>query len=131
MTLQFINQSLLASWIMDAWQNEFDTEMDPSDGQWYTHGPNNSRIGLYGGLEDSLASELIYEESSKIFRPHQKTVDTAIHDNRNGLAPEGSVTLSYAYSNTTTSTHTTSNAIKSGLSESINVAAKFLGTGAE
>lgn len=130
MALQFIDKSQIVSWIIDAWQNEMGTEMDPADGQWFTNGPENTRMGLFGGLTDRLASELIFDESSKIFTPHQKAVCTDIVDNRNGLNPTSTVTLTYEYSNNTTSTHGTSNTIKSGISEKIGVNATFLGTGA-
>ena len=131
MALQFIDKSQMVSWIIDAWQNELDTEMDPADGKWFTNGPGNSRVGLFGGLSDRLADELIFEETSKIFTPHQKSVDTAIVDNRNGLNPKSTVTLTYKYSDITTSTHGTSKAVKSGISEAIKVSASFSGIGVE
>lgn len=129
MALQFIDKSQIVSWIIDAWQNELDTEMDPADGQWFTNGPGNTRMGLFGGLTDRLASELIFDESSKIFTPYQKAVCMDIVDNRNGLNPTSTVTLTYEYSNNTSSTHGTSNTIKNGISEKISVKATFLGAG--
>jgi len=99
MSLQFLDQKLLGQYILDAWQQAFETEMDPSDGQWYTRSPNSAHGGLYGGLTDTLASALVFDESKKIFTPHQIIADTAIVDNRNGLTPTSTVTLSYAYSN--------------------------------
>ena len=126
MALQFIDRAQVVAWVIDAWQNGFETVMDPADGRWFDNGPGGDGIGLYGGLTDHLASELVFDESSKIFTPHQKIVYTPALDNRNGLAPSSSVTLTYAYTHVTTSTHATSHAIKAGIAEEIKVSAKFV-----
>lgn len=105
MALQFLDKRLVGAYIMDAWQNHFDTEIDPADGQWFTNGPDNNHIGLYGGLTDTLASELIFDESKQIFTPRQKEIKTATFDNLNGLAPSGAAKLIHSYENSTSSTH--------------------------
>jgi hypothetical protein len=126
MALQFIDKSQAVAWIIDAWQKELGTEMDPADGRWFTNGPGNTRTGLFGGLTDTLATELIFEESSKIFTPHQKAAVGGTVDNRNGLTPKQTLQLLYKYSSATTSTHATSSSIKTGISEQIGVSVKFV-----
>lgn len=129
MALQFLDKRLIGQYIVDAWQNALDTELDPADGQWYTNGPNNSRLGLYGGLTDTLASELTFDESKKIFTPHQVVAATAIVDNRNGLTPSSTVTLSYTYSDSLSSSHSTTNALKVGIGLDIQGKTDFFGVG--
>lgn len=121
MALQFLDKRLIGQYIVDAWQNALDTELDPADGQWYTNGPNNSRLGLYGGLTDALATELIFDNDKKVLTPHQAVADTAIVDNRNGLTPSSTVTLSYAYSDSLSSSHSTTNALKVGVGYDLQV----------
>jgi hypothetical protein len=128
MALQYFDRRLVGAFIVDAWQQHFNTEMDPADGQWFTNGPGNNG-GLYGKLTDTLASELIFDESKRVFTPNQVAASTGIADNRNGLTPEQTVTLTYAYQDSTSSTHSTSNSIKVATGVDIKADAAFLGTG--
>jgi hypothetical protein len=130
MALQFFDKRVLGAFIVDAWQNHFDTEMDPADGQWFTNGPNNNG-GLYGKLSDVLASELVFDESKKIFTPNQVAAATAIADNRDGLTPEQTVTLTYSYSDTTSTTHSTTNGLRVSMGIDIKAKAEFLGAGTD
>jgi Clostridium epsilon toxin ETX/Bacillus mosquitocidal toxin MTX2 len=130
MALQFFDKRVIGAYIVDAWQNHFNTEMDPADGQWFTNGPNNNG-GLYGRLTDTLATELVFDESKQIFTPHQIAAATAIADNRDGLTPEQTVTLTYSYSDATSSTHSTTNGLKVGVGVDIKAKATFLGAGGE
>lgn len=130
MALQFLDKRLVGAYIIDAWQNHLNTEVDPADGQWFTNDPNNGG-GLYGKLTDRLATELIFDESAKIFTPHQIVAATGIADNRNGLTPAQTIALSYSYQDSTSSSHSTTNAIKAGIGIDIKAKAEFLGTGAE
>jgi hypothetical protein len=102
--------------------------MDPADGQWFTNGPGNNG-GLYGKLTDTLASELIFDESKRVFTPNQVAASTGIADNRNGLTPEQTVSLTYSYQDSTSSTHSTSNSIKIASGIDINAKSDFFGTG--
>jgi len=128
MALQFFDKRLVGQYIVDAWQQHLNTEMDPADGQWFTNGPGNNG-GLYGKLTDTLASELIFDESRLVFTPNQVAAATGIADNRNGLTPEQTVTLTYAYQDSTSSTHSTSNSIKVATGIDINAKSEFFGTG--
>jgi len=130
MALQFFDRRLVGAWIVDAWQQHFNTEMDPADGQWFTNGPGNNG-GLYGKLTDTLASELAFDDSKRVFTPNQVAAATGIADNRNGLTPEQTVTLTYAYQDSTSSTHSTTNSVKVGVGYDVKVKADFFGTGAE
>lgn len=130
MSIRFIKQNLLASWIMDAWQQEFETEMDPADGQWFKTGPGGSMKGLYGGLTDELATALQFQ-GGEIFHPSQSVVDTYTLDNRDGHQSKQTVSLTIKLAESATTTHAQSNAIKTGISEKISADATFLGTGAK
>lgn len=127
MSIQFIDKNHLASVIIDAWQNYLNTEMDPVDGQWFNNGPENNG-GLYGHLTDTIATELVFNLEKKVFQVHQKAVATSVADNRNGLTPNMSTTLTYAYQNVTTTSYTKSNSIKIGTGLSITSKANFLGS---
>src|SRR3982751_3505515 len=111
MALQFMDKRLIGAYIVDAWQNHFNTEQDPADGQWFTNGPGNNG-GLYGHLADTLASELVFDSTKQMFSVHQLAAQIAHVDNRNGLSPKSTVSLTYAYSNGSTVSHSTSNALK-------------------
>jgi hypothetical protein len=111
MTLQYLDSRLVGAYVVDAWQNHFNTEQDPADGQWFTNGPGNNG-GLYGKLADELASELVFDASKKTFSTHLFSADSNIVDNRNGLQPKVSTTLTYQYSNSSTITHSTTSGLK-------------------
>lgn len=130
MALQYFDRKVVCATIVDAWQSHFNTEADPADGQWFTNGPNNNG-GLFGQLTDTLASELIFDESQKIFTPNQVSAATAVVDNRNGLTPEQTVTLSYSYQDSTSSTHSTTNSLKASIGVEIKGKASLAVVGAE
>lgn len=130
MSLRYFDMRVIGAYIVDAWQNHFNTEMDPADGQWFTNGPGNNG-GLYGKLSDRLATELAFDESKRIFTPNQIAAVTAIADNRDGLTPEQTVTLTYSYQDSTSSTHSTTNGLKVGVGIDIKGKAEFLGSGTE
>jgi len=128
MSLQYMDKKIVAAMLIDAWQNHLGTEMDPADGQWFTNGPGNNG-GLYGQLTDALATELVFDESQKVFTPHQLAAQTATVDNRNGKTPDQTVTLAYAYQNQTSCTHSTAHSLKVGSAVDINTKADFFGVG--
>jgi len=113
MALQFLDTRLVGAYIVDAWQNHFNTEQDPADGQWFTNGPGNNG-GLFGKLTDSLASELVFDASKQVFSTKLFSADSNIVDNRNGLQSKVSTTLTYQYTNSSTVTHSTTNGLKVG-----------------
>ena len=115
MALQFMDTRLVGAYIVDAWQNHFETEKDPADGQWFTNGPGNNG-GLFGKLTDSLASELLFDESKKLFSTHLFSADSNIVDNRNGLQSKVETTLTYSFANTATVTHSSTHGLKVGSS---------------
>src|SRR5215212_10304705 len=128
MSVQFLDKRIVGAYIVDAWQNHFETEQDPADGQWFTNGPGNNG-GLYGQLTDALASELVFLENENVFTPHKIAAATGTADNRNGLTPEQTITLTYSYQDSTSTTHSTTNALKVGMGVDIKADATFLGTG--
>ena len=76
MSLQYLDKRLIGAIIVDAWQNHFNTEMDPADGQWFTNGPGNNG-GLYGILTDTLASELKFLPDQQVFTINKIAAATA------------------------------------------------------
>jgi len=125
MTLQFIDKLTFASVIADAWQNHLNTAMDPANGQWYAHGPNNNG-GLFGQLTDRIDTKLEFLTGEQIFSQHKEAVATGIADNRNGLTPNMTLALSYSYNSSATTSHASTNAFKIGASYSISGKAQFM-----
>ena len=130
MTIQYLDKRLIGAYVVDAWQNHFTTEKDPADGQWFTNGPGNNG-GLYGQLTDTLATELVFRENQAVFTPQKIAAATGTADNRNGLTPEQTVTLTYSYQDSTSTTHSTTDALKLGYGVDFKAKAEFLGTGGE
>ncbi len=114
MSLQYLNAQTIGTYLSCAWQNDLNTTEDPANGQWYTTGANGDQIGLYGGLTDSVPQQLTLDTSASVYSPQEIVADTAIVNNLNGLSPSSTVTLSYQYSTSVTSTHSTTVAIKLG-----------------
>lgn len=125
MALQFLDNRLVGAYIIDVWQNYLNTEMDPADGQWYTNGPGNNG-GLYGKLTDKLATELIFKPNTRLLTPHQQNAYTQLIDNRKGASLKNTVTLSHQYTDTTSTTHSTTNALKVGVATDIKVTGDFI-----
>jgi hypothetical protein len=115
MALQYLDTRLVGAYIVDAWQNHFNTEQDPADGQWFTNGPGNNG-GLFGKLTDGLASELVFDASKQVFTTRLFSADSNIVDNRNGLQSKVSTTLTYQYSDSSSVTHSTTSGLKVGSS---------------
>jgi Clostridium epsilon toxin ETX/Bacillus mosquitocidal toxin MTX2 len=130
MSLQYVDRRLVGAYIVDAWQNHFNTEQDPADGQWFTNGPGNNG-GLYGLLTDALATELVFRENEAAFTPRKIAAVTGTADNRNGLTPEQTVNLTYSYQDSTSTTHSTTNTLKQGYSTSLKFKSDFLVAGGE
>lgn len=130
MSLKFIDKRIIGGIIMDAFQEHFNTEIDPADGQWFLNGPDNNG-GLYGSLVDTLASELVFLPNDTSLQPNKLAGAVATIDNRNGLTPKQTVTLSFSTTNTSSTTHSTTNAIKTGIGVDIKASGTFLGTGVD
>jgi hypothetical protein len=128
MSLNFLDKRIVGAIIIDAWQNHFSTEMDPADGQWFTNGPGNNG-GLYGILTDSLASELKFLQNQQGLTINKIAAATGTADNRNGLTPEQTVTLTYSYQDSSSTSHSTTNALKVATGIDINAKTDFFGTG--
>jgi hypothetical protein len=130
MSLQFLDKRLVGAYIVDAWQNHFNTEQDPADGQWFTNGPGNNG-GLYGMLTDTLATELVFRENESKFTPNKVAAATGTANNLNGLTPEQTVNLTYSYQDTTSTTHSTTQSLKLGYGVDFKFTATFLGVGGD
>ena len=84
MTLQYLETNVIGAYLADAWQNQLQTESDPTAGKWFRHGPNNS-VGLFGGLTDILVTDLVFEPGpANVNRAKDVALSTTL-DNRSGL----------------------------------------------
>jgi hypothetical protein len=131
MALQFLDKTLIGSYLSAMWKKDLNTGEDPPNGKWYENGANGDGIGLYGGLTDSAATQLQLNESSKQYLPEAVVCDTATLDNLNGLAPSSTVQLSYQYSKGSSTTHSTTDSIKVGVGVDIKASATIFGIGAD
>lgn len=128
MSLNFLDKHIIGAIIVDAFQQQLNTEIDPANGQWFTNGPDNNG-GLYGNLVDVLSSELVFLPNEVVLTPHKLAADTAVIDNRNGLTPKSSLTLTYSTTESATTTHSTTKALKVGMGVDIKASGTFLGVG--
>jgi hypothetical protein len=121
-TLQYFETNVLGAYIVDAWQNALETESDPANGKWFRNGPNNSP-GLFGGLKDELASDLVFDHPNASVNRRKDVAATTTLDNRAGLLNDSpaSQRLTWQVTNSSTATHTTSNSVKTGISEKISI----------
>jgi hypothetical protein len=126
MAIQFLDTKALIPTLMDAWQSHFDTEVDAADGKWFAVGPNGNG-GLFGSLTDSVAGELVFEASSRVFSRTQMTAATGIVDNRNGNTPQMSLTLTHSYENSSTTSQEVSDSVTAGTSCTISGETPVLG----
>lgn len=126
MSITIVNVEELKSALTGAWQKDLNTSKDPANGKWYTKGANGDNVGLYGGLTDSSPTGLTLDQSKLVYTPKQLNIMSDNVDNRNGLTPTANVTLSDAYTNTTTVTHTITNSLQVGLSQQINASVSIL-----
>lgn len=111
MALQFLNVQTVSPYLAGAWKRQLNTGEDPANGRWYTNGANNDGIGLYGGLTDTLPTGLVFDQSKLVYLPKQIVASSSIVDNRNGLTPQSTITLSYSYTDTNSTSHTITNSI--------------------
>jgi hypothetical protein len=131
MTLQlrYFEANVLGSYLMDAWQNELQTEADPSGGKWFTSGPGNGQ-GLLGGLLDELRTDLVFEAGRMTVNKTREIAATTTLDNRAGnLANGATTTLNWTITNSATASHSATHSIRSGISERVKVEGKFGGIG--
>jgi len=106
--LSYLDPNMMKVTLVNMWQKDMNTNDDPADGKWYTTGPNNDGVGLYGNLTDVVDSTVHYDDSKKSFVITNFVADSATVDNTNGLNPTNTVTLSYQHKSTTSQSHTVS-----------------------
>jgi hypothetical protein len=126
-----LDKKIIGGYVAEVWKKELNTGKDPANGRWYENGAQAGHLGLYGGLTDNASTELIFDEAQKNYYPECVVCDTATLDNRNGLAPQSTVELHHSYSNSTTTTHSTTNSLKVGVAEEIKAKVTLFGIGAE
>ena len=112
---QVLDTQTLGPLLIAAWQKTLNTTEDPTnDNQWLTNGPNNDKIGLYGGLSDGQP-ELTFDETAMTYQPKQIIATTDIVDNSNGLTPNATLSLAYQYTEQTTTSTTISHSLQVGV----------------
>ena len=125
--LQQLDPETLRQWVGHAWQRALKTFEDPANFKWYTNGPNNDAIGLYGGLSDADPEVTVEQGGLKCT---SRTIDAArdIVDNRNGLAPQSTVHLSHEYIDSTTTSIDFTNSLHIGVSIKASAGVIIAGT---
>lgn len=133
MALTHLNKDVVCKYLTDMWRKELNTRQNPAGkkGQWKEEGAEPWSKGLYGGLTDTASTKLVFDESQKAYTPDIVVCNTATLDNRNGLAPKSTVELSYTYTDSTTTTHSTTNSIKAGVGFEFKAKATIFGIGGE
>lgn len=131
MSLTILDPNAMQALLTRMWQKQLGTDEDPANGRWYTNGANDDNVGLYGGLTDTMDGNATLDEASKHYAPTQVVAAYSTVDNRNGLVGPTSVTLSYQYTNSVTTTHTVSNAVKVGFGYDFKAKAEIFGIGGE
>jgi hypothetical protein len=72
-------------YISQYWKDVLGTGDDPANGRWFTNGPNNDNIGLYGGLTNGLPKQPDFDTANEKYIPTNETGTSARVDNTNGL----------------------------------------------
>jgi len=116
MSLTSLDKKKIRTYLTEAWKKHLDTSQDPAHGEWWENDPNGHHKGLYGDLTDELSTELVFDVNQRTYSTDDVVGCTATVDNRNGLTPDGSIaTLTYAYQDSTQSTHSETNTIEIGV----------------
>ena len=131
MAINILSVPVLQQALQKVWQKNLGTSEDPANGKWFTNGANNDSIGLYGGLTDTVPTQLTFNKGAQQYLPSQITCTSSIVDNRNGLNPKGSTTLSYSYTNSSSYSQTSTNSISNTSKVGFEVSASFEGIGAK
>jgi hypothetical protein len=128
MALQFLETNVIGAYLVDAWQNQLETEADPTSGRWFKNGPNNGP-GLFGGLKEVLITDLVFGPVTSPVNAKKEVALSTTLDNRAGLLNDSPAvqTLTWSITNSATSTHATSNSVKTGISEKISFKSKVFG----
>lgn len=121
MSLKYLNSSAIGAALTCAWQHDLGTGEDPANGHWYTNGANGDGIGLYGGLTDSIPSQIQLLTNDAVYQPQTILAATGTVDNTNGLNSSANVTLSYSYSDSQSSTHSMTESVSTGAEFSVSV----------
>src|SRR5215213_2323702 len=127
MPLNSLDVSKVSAHVADAWKKRLKTSADPANGRWYTKGATGSNIGLYGGLNDTLPNGLDFDQNALTYLP--KTLVAGMSgrvDNRNGLNPHTTVSLTYKYASSSSTSHSFTNSLKVGIGTDIKGKADFI-----
>ncbi len=131
MAINLLSVPVLQKALQTVWQKNLGTSEDPANGRWFTDGANNDAIGLYGGLTDTAPTQLTFNQAAQQYLPTQITCTSSIMDNRNGLNPKGSTTLTYAYANSSSYSQTSTTSVSNTTKIAFEVSASFEGVGAK
>lgn len=128
MPLVFLDKATIQPMLQAYWKRKLSTGEDPANGRWFESGAGHPSGpgGLYGALKDNAQTDLHFDKSQQKFTPEDVLCTNAIVDNLNGLTPNSTVTLQYAYTNSVAVNHTTSDSIKVGFGLDIKGKIDFL-----
>jgi hypothetical protein len=123
MALTFLDPNTIGAALSCAWRTQLDTSESPSnDGKWDTKGANGDDIGLYGGLTDSVPTALTFDMNAAQVTTSEVIADSVDVNDLDGKNDQyNSVTLTYQYTTSTSSTHTVTDSITAGTKFTIQV----------
>lgn len=124
--LQSLDVQVVGSYIAEAWKKYLNTGDDPANGRWYTNGANGDNIGLYGGLTDALPAGLVFNQNALTYLPKQVVAASGIVNNSQGHTPQATLTLSYAHSDSSSTSHAITNSVKVGVGVDIKAGFDFV-----
>jgi hypothetical protein len=110
MSLSYLNQTTIANAVSCAWKKYIGTSDNPE------------QSGLVSSFVDHVPSALTFNTDAAAVTSSQTSAETSIVNNVDGLLPNYTyVTLSSAYSQTTSSTHTVTTSVTLGASFNVEV----------
>ncbi len=126
MSLQYIETNVIGGYLVDAWQNNLQTESDPTSGRWFRQGPDNSS-GLFGGLTDILVTDLSFDAGQSSINKSKDVALSTTLDNRSGLLNESAATntLTWQVTNSVTTSQSKTNSVKNSVTEKITAKGKI------
>ncbi|MGS0742573.1 aerolysin family beta-barrel pore-forming toxin [Glaciimonas sp. GG7] len=130
MALTILDQTKVATLLSAMWKKHLKTNLDPANND-RADGINHNGVGLCGGLTDSIDNTAIFDMHNKNYSPTQKLAASSVVDNRNGLVNSTSVTLSYQFTNTVSTTRSVSSVVKAGMTFDFKAKGDIFGFGVE
>ncbi|MEZ4297001.1 MAG: hypothetical protein R3B70_18695 [Polyangiaceae bacterium] len=131
-----LNSTQLRDSLRAMWKKKLNTTQNAdNNGKWLTSGADgDSPAGLYGALVLTQPNGITLDQANRTYNKKSVTVSNGldcITDNKNGLNPNLSCSITTSITKLVSTTHGVENAINLGASVAIKASATLFGTGAE